>query len=145
MKWVDTWWWQSGQRGEHAKVTHQAFELLPQPLTSEKVLIFIFEFPPDVYRHSSVGIATRYELDGPGIEFCCVCCIIRTNRTTQYKVQRENKKIRMGTRFFALVQTQHGIPTSSYTTGTGFLSRKWSSRSVASNTHPHPATRLKKE
>ena len=67
-----------------------------------------------VGRDSSVGIAIRYWLDGPGIEplacwdcgfefrrghgcLCCVCCTIRTKgkaRTKQYRqsTEREQKK-----------------------------------------------------
>jgi len=48
-----------------------------------------------VGRDSSVGIATRYGLDGPGIES------------------------RWGTRFSALVQTEPGAHPASYTMGTG--------------------------
>ena len=48
-------------------------------------------------RGSSVGIATRYWLDGPGIES------------------------RWGARFSALVQTGPGAHPASYTMGTGFF------------------------
>jgi hypothetical protein len=50
-----------------------------------------------VGRDSSVGIATGYGLDGPGIEF------------------------RWGTRFFAHVQTGPEAHPASYTMGTGSL------------------------
>ena len=49
-------------------------------------------------RDSSVGIATRYELDGPGIEF------------------------RWGARFSAPVQTGPGAHPAPYTMGTGSFS-----------------------
>ena len=52
-----------------------------------------------VGRDSSVGIATRYGLDGPGIES------------------------RLGTRYSAPVQTGPGTHPASYKTGTGFPSR----------------------
>ena len=50
-------------------------------------------------RHSSVGIATRYGLNGPGIES------------------------RWGAKFSSPVQTGPGVHLASYTTGTGSLSR----------------------
>jgi hypothetical protein len=57
-----------------------------------------------VDRDSSVGIATGYGLDGPGIE-------------SQW-----------GARFSAPVQIGPGAHPSSYTMGTGSLSRGWSGR-----------------
>jgi hypothetical protein len=52
-----------------------------------------------VVRHSSVCIATRYGVDGPGIEFRC------------------------GVRFSAAVQTGPGVHPASYTMGIGSSSR----------------------
>ena len=52
-----------------------------------------------VGRDSSVDIATRYELDGPG------------------------DRIPVGARFFASVQTCPGAHPASYTMGTGSVSR----------------------
>jgi hypothetical protein len=67
------------------------------------------------------GIATRYGLDGPGIES------------------------RWRERFSAPVQTGPGAHPASYTMGTGSLSRGESGRGVALTTHPHLVPRLKKE
>jgi hypothetical protein len=73
-----------------------------------------------VGRDSSVGIATRYELDGPGIVF------------------------RLVARFSSPVQTVPGAHPASYTIGAGsFPEVKWPGRGVD---HPlHLALRLKKE
>ena len=73
-----------------------------------------------VGRDSSVDIATRYELDGPGIEFRCRA------------------------RFSPPVQTDPGAHPASYTVGTGSFPG-WSGQGVALTTHPHLAPRLKKE
>ena len=70
--------------------------------------------------HLSVGIATRYGLDGPGIESRC------------------------GARFPAPVQTGHRAHPASYTMGTGSLSRGKSGRGVALTTQ-NLAPKLKKE
>ena len=71
-------------------------------------------------RDSSVGIATRYGLDGPGIES------------------------RWGARFFVSVQTGPGTHPASYTMGTGsFPGVKRPGRGV--DHPPHLASRLKKE
>jgi hypothetical protein len=68
----------------------------------------------------SVGIATRYELDCPGIES------------------------RWGARFSAPVQTGPGSHPASYTVGTGsFPGVKRPGRGVT--THPHLAPRLRKD
>ena len=68
----------------------------------------------------SVGIATRYGLDGPGIESRC------------------------GPNFSAPVQTGPGVHPASYTMGTGsFPEVKRPGRGV--NHPPHLAPRLKKE
>ena len=73
-----------------------------------------------VGRDSSVGIATRYGLDGPGIES------------------------RFRWRFSAPVQTDPGVHPASYTMGTGsFLGVKRPGRDV--DHPPHLAPRLKKE
>ena len=65
-------------------------------------------------RDSSVGIATRYGLDGPGIEF------------------------RWGARFFAPVQTGPGVHPASCTMGTGsFPEGKRPRRGVD---HPPPSS-----
>ena len=70
-------------------------------------------------RDSSVGIATRYGLDGPGIES------------------------RWGTRFSAPVQTGSGAHTASYTIGTGsFLGVNRPGRGV--DQPPPSSARLKK-
>jgi hypothetical protein len=74
-----------------------------------------------VGRDSSVGIATRYGLDGSGDRFT------------------------MGARFFAAVQTGPGAHPASYTMGTGSLPRGYSGRGVELTTHPHLVPRLKKE
>ena len=63
-------------------------------------------------RDTAVGIATCYELDGPRIES------------------------RWGTNFSAIVQTDLVAHPTSYTTGTGSLSRGYSGRWVALTTHP---------
>ena len=65
-----------------------------------------------VGRDSSVGTATRYGLDGPGIE------------------------CRWGAGFSAPVQTGPGAHPAPYTTGTGSLSREQSGRGVGLPTHP---------
>jgi len=71
-------------------------------------------------RNSSVGIATRYGLDGPGIES------------------------RWGARFFAPLQTGSGDHPASYTMGTGsFPGVKRPGRGV--DLPPHLAPRLMKE
>jgi hypothetical protein len=76
-----------------------------------------------VGRDSSVGIATRYELDGPGIE-------------TQLGGG--------GWRFSTPVQAGPGAHPASYTMGTGsFPGVKWPGRGVGHP--PHLATTLKKE
>jgi hypothetical protein len=70
-------------------------------------------------RDSAVGIATRYELDGPG-----------------------------GATFSAPVQTGLGAYPASCTMGTGScpgVKRPGRGRVVALTTHPHLAPRLKKE
>ena len=70
-------------------------------------------------RDSSVGIATRYGLDGPGIEF------------------------RREARFSAPVQTGPRAHPASYTTGTGsFSGVKWPGRGVD---HPPPSSAEVKE
>ena len=70
---------------------------------------------------SSVGIATRYGLDGPGIEF------------------------RWEARFSAPAQTCPGAHTISYTLGTGsLLEVKRPGRGV-DHPHPHLAPKSKKE
>ena len=69
---------------------------------------------------SSVGTATHYGLDGPGIE---------SRRA----------------RFSAFVQTGPGAHPTLYTMGTGSLSRGWRCRGVSLTTHPHLAPRLKKQ
>jgi hypothetical protein len=70
---------------------------------------------------SSVGIATRYGLNGPGVESRC------------------------RVRFSAPVQTGSGAQPASYTLGTGSLSQglKWPERGV--DHPPKLASRLKKE
>ena len=69
---------------------------------------------------SSVGITTRYGLDGPGIES------------------------RWGARFYVPLQTGSGVHPASYTMGTGsFLEVKRPGRGV--DHPPHLAPRLKKE
>ena len=73
-----------------------------------------------VGRDSSVGIATRYGLDGPGIEF------------------------RWEERFSARAQTGSGAHPASYTTDTGsFAGVKRLERGV--DHPPHPASMLKKK
>jgi hypothetical protein len=74
-------------------------------------------------RDSSVGIATRYGLDGLG----------------------SNPSGGGGARFSGLVHTGYEGYPASYTTGTGSLSRGLSGRGLALTTHPHLAPRLKKE
>ena len=75
-----------------------------------------------VGRDSSVSIATRYGLDGPGVEF------------------------RWQARFFAPVKTGPGAHPASCTMGTGsFPGVKRPGRGVALTTHPQVAPRLKKE
>jgi hypothetical protein len=71
-------------------------------------------------RDSSVGIATRYGLDGPGIES------------------------RWGARFSAPVQVGLGAHPASYTMGTGSFPG-YSGQGVALTTHPHLEPRLRKE
>jgi hypothetical protein len=73
-------------------------------------------------RDSSVGIASRYGLEGPGIES------------------------RWGARFSAPVQTGPGAHTASYTTGTGSLSEvKAAGGGRGVDLPPHLGPRLKKE
>ena len=72
------------------------------------------------FSDSVVGIATRYELDGPGIES------------------------RLGVKFSAAAQTGPGDCPDSYTMGTGSFPGV-NGRGVALTTHPHLAPRLKKE
>ena len=73
-----------------------------------------------VGRDSSVGIVTRYGLDGPGIES------------------------RWGSRFFATVQTGPGAEPYSYTMGTGpFPEVKRPERGADHS--PHLMPKLKKE
>jgi len=80
---------------------------------------FMFRFF-ELGRDSSVGIATGYELDGPGIES------------------------RWEARFSAPVQTGPGAHPCLYTMGTGsFPGVKWPGRGV--DHPPHLAPRLKKE
>ena len=72
-----------------------------------------------VGRDSSVGIANRYGLDGPGIES------------------------RWGAKFSAPVQNGPGAHPASYTMGTGsFPGVKWSGRGVD---HPLPSSAEVKE
>ena len=70
---------------------------------------------------SSVGIATRYGLGGPGIES------------------------RWGSRFFAPVQTGPGAHPAYSTMGTGSFPGIKSGRGVELTIHPHLVPRLKKE
>ena len=71
-------------------------------------------------RDSSVGLATRYRMDGPGIEFP------------------------VGARFSTALQTGPGAHPSSFTVGTGsFPGVKRPGRGV--DRPPHLASRLKKE
>ena len=72
-------------------------------------------------RDSSVGTATRYWLDGPGIEF------------------------RWGARFSAPVQTGPGAHPASYTMGTGSLPGIKRAGGLVLATHSHLAPRLKEE
>jgi hypothetical protein len=67
-----------------------------------------------VERDDSVGIVTRYGLDGLGIKSRCKA------------------------RCAASVQTGPGAHPVSYTMGTGSLSWGYSGRRVALTTHPHP-------
>jgi hypothetical protein len=84
------------------------------------VSVFSLYFCGTTVRGSSVGIATRYELDGPGIE------------------------CRWGARFSAPVQTETGAHPASYTMGTGsFQGVKRPGRGV--DHPPHLAPKLKKE
>jgi hypothetical protein len=69
---------------------------------------------------SSVGIATGYGLDGPGIES------------------------RWGARFFAPVQTGPGAHPASCTMGTGSFPRVESGRGVTLTPHPLLVSRSKK-
>jgi hypothetical protein len=87
--------------------------------TENKILI---SYPPNyVGRDSSVGIATRYRLDGPGID------------------SRWG-----GARFFATTQTGPGAHPAPYTMGTGSLPGV--KRPGAGVDHPpHIALRFKKE
>jgi hypothetical protein len=74
-----------------------------------------------VGRHNAVGIATRYGVEGPGIEY------------------------RWGVTFYTPVQTGPGADTASCKIGTGCFSPgvKWPRRGV--NHPPHLAQSLKKE
>jgi len=74
---------------------------------------------------SSVGIATRYGVDGPGIE--------------------SRWGGGGGVKFSAPVHTGPGAHSASYTKSIGFLSRGKSGRGVALTTHPHLAPKLMKE
>ena len=74
-----------------------------------------------VGRNSSVGIASHYGLDGPGIESL------------------------QGARLSAPVQTCPGAYPASYAMGTGSLSRGQSGRGGTLTTHLHLAPRSKKE
>jgi len=80
----------------------------------------ILDTTTTVGRERSVGMVTRYRLDGPGTE------------------------CRWGARIFASVQTGPGAHPASYTIGIGSF---WgqSSRDVALTTHIHLAPRLKEE
>ena len=70
---------------------------------------------------SSVGIATRYGLDGPRIESP------------------------WGARFSVPVQTGPGAHPASFTMGTGSFLGVKSGQGVTLTTHPHLALRLRKE
>ena len=75
-----------------------------------------------VGRESVVSIATRYGLDGPGMEY------------------------RWGARFFAPVWTGPGVHPASYTMRTAFfLPVGKGDRGLALTTHPYRSPRLKKE
>jgi hypothetical protein len=73
---------------------------------------------------SSVGIATDYGLDGPGIEsfslsvFRLIPEQFQTNKVHDTSKNRAKKKIPVGTRFFAHVQTGPGAHPASCTMGT---------------------------
>ena len=82
---------------------------------------FPFLLIPSVGRDCSVGTATSYRIDGPGIES------------------------RWGARLSAAVQIGSGAHPAPSTTDTGSLSRGLSGRGVASATDPHLAPRLRKE
>jgi len=73
-----------------------------------------------VSRDRSVGIATRYGLDGPGIESL------------------------WGRYFPHPVQTDPGAHPASYTMGTGSLSRGQNGRGVALTIHIHLVPKLRK-
>jgi hypothetical protein len=74
-------------------------------------------------RGSSAGIATGYGLDGPGIE----------------------KKIPVGAKFFAPVQTSPGAHSASCTTGTGSFPGVESGRGVTLTPYPLLVPRSKTE
>ena len=78
----------------------------------EVVMLFLFHFTPLV--GSSVGIATGYGLDGPGIE----------------------SRWGGGARFSAPVQTGPGAHPASCTTGTGSFPGVKSGRGVTLTPHP---------
>jgi hypothetical protein len=80
---------------------------------------YLFRYIYMVGRDSSVGIATRYCLDGPGIEF------------------------ERGASFSAPVQAGPGLHPASYTTPTGSFSGVKRS-GCAFSTHRHLARRLKR-
>ena len=88
-------------------------------LTFLKPTRFIWLFIKKSGRDSSVGIVTRYGLDGPGIE------------------------PRLGARFSTPVQTGPGTHPVSYTMRTGsFPGVNWPGRGVG---HPHPSSAKVKE
>jgi hypothetical protein len=78
---------------------------------------------------SSVSIATDYGLDGPGIES---------------HLQLKIKKIPVGARFFAQVQTGPMAHPASCTVGTGSFPEVESGRSVTLTPHPLLVPRYKR-
>jgi hypothetical protein len=93
----------------------------PNPDQTVRPYFFMSLFHYPLGWYSSVGIATRYGLDGPRVP------------------------IAVKSTFSAPVQTGTKAHPASYTKGTESLYRGYSSRGVALPTHPHPAPRLKKE
>jgi hypothetical protein len=99
-------------------LTRQSTEFVSECISGEEAILFMYLTYRS--RDSSVGIATRYGLDGPRIES------------------------RWGARFSASVQTCRGAHPAFYTMGKGSLSQGYSGRGVALITHPHLAPRLRK-
>jgi hypothetical protein len=113
--------WQPGETSLKPLRGHSSDTCVTLYKRTNHCITFVFLITTkNVGRYSSVGKATRYGLDGPGIQ------------------------TRWGTRFSASVQSGPGAHPATCTTGTGSFPRVKRQRSGVDHP-PHVTSRLKKE